>query len=280
MSLASLSHAWCSRRGCPAPAPLWPPPRAPPHGERWKALGPSSGVLGVGPARRADQSIHFYHGYFDLREEEALLVLLRPPKCVYWNFQVNFPPPPAGVPLPGGSPPPSFLRLPCNPFLPLSSPFVLATAQLNNCWMESLADDDRRRCAAGDGSCRAAPAAAPLGVDDATQSGGGVTHVNKARAVYRSDGSVVLVVARAPPPEELLRAHCAQWVSTAGEPAAVGCCGGSNALGCCGGLWAPASHHTGDWRVVVGWPGCGLVASRGAEGRHACWGGQCTPRLR
>jgi len=45
------------------------------------------------PARAAaahgDPNIAYYHGYFEIAEDEALLVEVTPPACDYWNFQVN-----------------------------------------------------------------------------------------------------------------------------------------------------------------------------------------------
>lgn len=36
-----------------------------------------------------DPNIAYYHGYFDLKEDEALVVELTPPECDFWNFQLG-----------------------------------------------------------------------------------------------------------------------------------------------------------------------------------------------
>lgn len=35
-----------------------------------------------------DPNIAYYHSYFDIADDEALVVELHPPKCDYWNFQL------------------------------------------------------------------------------------------------------------------------------------------------------------------------------------------------
>jgi len=114
--------------------------------------------------------------------------------------------------------------------------------QLCDCWMQSLADDERT----AEGSCgpasmlanRAVPAdgeggARHIRVDASTQTGGGVTHVNKRTAVYRpQDGSVLVVVSRGSPNAAVLAQHHALHLSTAGRRH------GTMAL-----RWVLASHH-------------------------------------
>jgi hypothetical protein len=39
-------------------------------------------------AARGDPSTRYYNGYFELAEDEALVVDLEPPRCEYWNLQV------------------------------------------------------------------------------------------------------------------------------------------------------------------------------------------------
>jgi hypothetical protein len=43
----------------------------------------------VAAAAHGDPNIVYYHGYWELGPGEALLVELRPPRCEYWNFQIN-----------------------------------------------------------------------------------------------------------------------------------------------------------------------------------------------
>lgn len=40
-------------------------------------------------AAHGDPHIRYYHGYFELAPEQALLVEFTPPRCDYWNFQLN-----------------------------------------------------------------------------------------------------------------------------------------------------------------------------------------------
>ena len=40
-------------------------------------------------AAHGDPNIVYYHGYWELGEDEALLVEVTPPRCEYWNFQLN-----------------------------------------------------------------------------------------------------------------------------------------------------------------------------------------------
>ncbi len=40
-------------------------------------------------AAHGDPNIRYYHGYWELQEDEALLVEATPPECDYWNFQLN-----------------------------------------------------------------------------------------------------------------------------------------------------------------------------------------------
>ena len=43
----------------------------------------------VASAAHGDPHIRYYHGYFELADDEALLVEFTPPRCDYWNFQLN-----------------------------------------------------------------------------------------------------------------------------------------------------------------------------------------------
>jgi hypothetical protein len=43
----------------------------------------------VAAAAHGDPNIAYYHGYWELAPDEALLVEVTPPRCDYWNFQVN-----------------------------------------------------------------------------------------------------------------------------------------------------------------------------------------------
>lgn len=43
----------------------------------------------VARAAHGDPHICYYHGYFELGADEALLVEFTPPRCDYWNFQLN-----------------------------------------------------------------------------------------------------------------------------------------------------------------------------------------------
>lgn len=43
----------------------------------------------VAAAAHGDPNIVYYHGYFELAEGEALVVDFVPPRCEYWNFQLN-----------------------------------------------------------------------------------------------------------------------------------------------------------------------------------------------
>lgn len=40
-------------------------------------------------AAHGDPNIVYYHGYWELEPDEALLVEVTPPACEYWNFQLN-----------------------------------------------------------------------------------------------------------------------------------------------------------------------------------------------
>lgn len=43
----------------------------------------------VSVAAHADPNICFFHGYWILNDDEALVIELEPPECDYWNFQLN-----------------------------------------------------------------------------------------------------------------------------------------------------------------------------------------------
>jgi hypothetical protein len=43
----------------------------------------------VAAAAHGDPNIVYYHGYFELADDEALVIDLTPPRCEYWNFQLN-----------------------------------------------------------------------------------------------------------------------------------------------------------------------------------------------
>jgi len=43
----------------------------------------------IAAAAHGDPNIVYYHGYFELADDEALLVEFTPPRCEYWNFQLN-----------------------------------------------------------------------------------------------------------------------------------------------------------------------------------------------
>jgi hypothetical protein len=43
----------------------------------------------VARAAHGDPNICYYHGYWELADDEALLVEVTPPECEYWNFQLN-----------------------------------------------------------------------------------------------------------------------------------------------------------------------------------------------
>ena len=43
----------------------------------------------IAKAAHGDPNILYYHGYWELKSEEALVVDVTPPACEYWNFQVN-----------------------------------------------------------------------------------------------------------------------------------------------------------------------------------------------
>jgi len=44
---------------------------------------------GVSLAAHGDPNITYYHGYWRVAPDEALVVEVTPPKCDYWNFQLN-----------------------------------------------------------------------------------------------------------------------------------------------------------------------------------------------
>jgi len=43
----------------------------------------------VAAAAHGDPNIQYFHGYWELGPEQALLIEVTPPACDYWNFQVN-----------------------------------------------------------------------------------------------------------------------------------------------------------------------------------------------
>ena len=43
----------------------------------------------VAAAAHGDPNIVYYHGYWQLEPDEALVVEVTPPRCAYWNFQLN-----------------------------------------------------------------------------------------------------------------------------------------------------------------------------------------------
>jgi hypothetical protein len=43
----------------------------------------------VAAAAHGDPNICYYHGYWELGPDEALVIEVTPPKCEYWNFQIN-----------------------------------------------------------------------------------------------------------------------------------------------------------------------------------------------
>ena len=43
----------------------------------------------VARAAHGDPHIRYYHGYWELAPDEALLIEVTPPACEYWNFQLN-----------------------------------------------------------------------------------------------------------------------------------------------------------------------------------------------
>ncbi|HIF99629.1 MAG TPA: DUF1214 domain-containing protein [Myxococcales bacterium] len=43
----------------------------------------------VARAAHGDPHIQYYHGYWELGPDEALLIEVKPPVCEYWNFQLN-----------------------------------------------------------------------------------------------------------------------------------------------------------------------------------------------
>jgi hypothetical protein len=43
----------------------------------------------VSNAAGGDASIIYYHSYWKLAEDEALLIRVKPPECESWNFQLN-----------------------------------------------------------------------------------------------------------------------------------------------------------------------------------------------
>jgi hypothetical protein len=43
----------------------------------------------VAAAAHGDPNICYFHGYWELGPDEALLIEVTPPQCDYWNFQVN-----------------------------------------------------------------------------------------------------------------------------------------------------------------------------------------------
>ncbi len=54
------------------------------HKNEMRELDPA-----VAAAAHGDPNICYFHGYWELAEDEALLIEVTPPKCDYWNFQLN-----------------------------------------------------------------------------------------------------------------------------------------------------------------------------------------------
>jgi hypothetical protein len=44
---------------------------------------------GLAGAAHGDPNIRYYHGYWELGADEALVIEVTPPACDYWNFQLN-----------------------------------------------------------------------------------------------------------------------------------------------------------------------------------------------
>jgi hypothetical protein len=54
------------------------------HLNELRRLDPS-----VASAAHGDPNICYFHGYWELAPDEALVIEVTPPKCEYWNFQLN-----------------------------------------------------------------------------------------------------------------------------------------------------------------------------------------------
>eukprot|EP00048_Salpingoeca_helianthica_P003257 m.65348 g.65348 ORF g.65348 m.65348 type:complete len:441 (+) comp12597_c1_seq2:1-1323(+) len=54
------------------------------HGNKLPRFDPA-----VSLAAGGDPNIAYYHSYWQLKENEALVVEVKPPTCEYWNFQIN-----------------------------------------------------------------------------------------------------------------------------------------------------------------------------------------------